>query len=78
MRFWRAGEGVSDGIGGARSVSGGDGKLRDKGQLALLVARLGGREAVEGRVEGFVIGEEEKGAALKMVSEVEEGRMDCK
>ena len=49
-----------------------------KGQLALLVARLGGREAVEGREEGFVIGEEEKGAALKMVSEVEEGRMDCK
>ena len=58
------GEGVSDSIGGARSVSGGDVKLRDKGQLALLAARLGGREAVEGREEGFVISEEEKGAAL--------------
>ena len=37
-RFWRAREGIGEGIGIARSVSGGDGKLRDEGQLALLVA----------------------------------------
>ena len=37
-RFGRAGEGVSDGIGGARGVSGSDSKLRDEGQLALLAA----------------------------------------
>ena len=37
-RFWRAREGIGEGIGSARSVSGSDGKLRDEGQLALLVA----------------------------------------
>ena len=55
-----------------------DSKLRDESQLALLVAGLWGREAVEGSEERFVISEEEKRAALEVIPKVEKGRINRK
>ena len=57
-------------------MSGSDSKFRDEGQLALLAAGLWRRKAVESGQEGFMISEEEKGAALEVVPKVEDGRID--
>lgn len=68
MRWAR--ECISNDVGCARCVNGGDGKFGKKSELALLASGFGRCEAVEGADEGFVVGVELKSAALQMCAEM--------